>query len=78
MSGPLLGGLDFLGLLWRATVNSDGRKASFADAQRPRPRGHSALIENITRLNRRSRSGSLPTLAVCAALGLFAACVQRL
>ena len=39
---------NFLGLLWRATVNSDGRKASFADAQRPRPRGHSALIENIT------------------------------
>ena len=27
---------------------------------------------------RRSRPGSLPTLAVCAVLGLFAACVQRL
>jgi hypothetical protein len=28
--------------------------------------------------SRRSRPGSLPTLAVCAVLGLFAACVQRL
>jgi hypothetical protein len=26
------------GLLWRATVNSDGRKAPFGNAQRPRPR----------------------------------------
>ena len=26
----------------------------------------------------RGRPGSLPTLAVCAVLGLFAACVQRL
>ena len=28
--------------------------------------------------SRRSRPGSLPTLAACAVLGLFAACVQRL
>jgi hypothetical protein len=28
--------------------------------------------------SRRSRPGSLQTLAVCAVLGLFAACVQRL
>ena len=28
--------------------------------------------------SRRSTPGSLPTLAVCAVLGLFAACVQRL
>jgi len=28
--------------------------------------------------SRRGRPGSLPTLAVCAVLGLFAACVQRL
>jgi hypothetical protein len=28
--------------------------------------------------SRRSRPGSLPTLAVCAVLGLFAACVQCL
>lgn len=28
--------------------------------------------------SRRSRPGSLPTLAVCAVLGVFAACVQSL
>jgi hypothetical protein len=48
VSSRLVGGLGFLGLLWRATVNSDGRKASLGNAQRPRPRGHSALIDNIT------------------------------
>jgi hypothetical protein len=52
VSSRLLGGLGFLGLLWCATVNSDGRKASLGNAQRPRP---GVIVTAPRRQRRRGR-----------------------
>jgi hypothetical protein len=66
VSSPLLGGLGFLSLLWRATVNSDGGKASFGNAQRPRP----GVIVTAPRRQRRGgqrllRSGHHAAACLC-------------